>query len=261
MLPAALVLDHDSLVRRIAHHFARRLPAHVELEDLIQAGMVGLLEAAQRYSGSEIAPCARLASFATFATHRIRGAMLDSLRDADWSPRSLRRRLRDIEGAHRRIQFTTCGAATPPAIAELLGVPLELYYRTLRDSNLARFDRLEEPQASDTGAHPAEPVDESLQPDEELEHRESIEALMAGIDALPSLERTVLELYYEQDYLMREIGVALELSESRVCQIHKRILERLKVATRRNLRRRLKPEEAGPRPGRFPALPARAGFG
>jgi RNA polymerase sigma factor for flagellar operon FliA len=256
---SALVLDHDHLVRRMAHLYVRRLPANIELDDLIQAGMVGLLEAAQRYSGSEIAP---FATFATFATHRIRGAMVDSLRDSDWSPRSLRRRLRDIEGAHRRIELATCGAATPPAIAEALGVPLEIYYRALRDSNLAQVASLDEPGHADTGGMFPEPVDGSPRPDEALEHEEAIQALVAAIDALPPLERTILRLYYEQDYLMREIGAAVDLSESRVCQLHKRLLERLRIATRRHVSRRLVPEERAPsRPLRFPAPPAHAGFG
>ena len=253
-----LVLDHDHLVRRIAHQLLRRLPAHVELEDLIQAGMVGLLEASHRYSGSEIAP---FATFATFATHRIRGAIVDSLRDSDWSPRSLRRRLRDIEGAHRRIESATCGRATPPAIAEALGVPLDTYYRALRDSDLAQVSSLDEPMASDRGETFTEPVDESPRPDEELEREEAIEALIAGIAALPPLERTIVRLYYEQGYLLREIGAVVELSESRVCQIHKKLLERLRIAARRPINRRLVPEEASPRPGRCPGPPARAGCG
>ncbi len=234
------------------------MPAHIELEDLVQAGRVGLLEAAQRYGGGDMVP---FASFATFATHRIRGAIIDSLRDSDWSPRSLRRRLRDIEGAHRRIEFATCGAATPTAVAGALGVPLERYHRTLRDSNLARIVSLEEGQPADSRGMSLEPVDDCPQPDEELEQEEAIRALITGIDSLPALERVILGLYYEQDYLMREIGVALDLSESRVCQIHKRILQRLKSATERNLARRLIPGTSALRLCRSPGRPARAASG
>jgi RNA polymerase sigma factor for flagellar operon FliA len=252
----ALVLDHDHLVRRIAHHFVRRMPAHIELDDLIQAGQVGLLEAARRYGGRETAP---VATFATFATHRIRGAIVDSLRDSDWSPRSLHRRVRDIEGAHRRIEFTTCRAATAPAIAEALGIPLDTYHRTLRDSNVARFVSLNEPHVSDAGGLETEPVDGNPRPDEALEAEEALQALLAGIDQLPPLERAILKLYYERDQVMREIGAALALSESRICQIHKRILRRLKVATRRNRRAPLTPGTSEPRLCRFrgPSAPAR----
>lgn len=254
----ALVLDHDHLVRRIAYHFVRRMPAHIELDDLIQAGQVGLLEAAQRYGGGESAP---VATFATYATHRIRGAIVDSLRDSDWSPRSLHRRIRDIEGAHQRIELATCGAARPPAIAEALGIPLDTYHRTLRDSNLARFVSLNEPHASDAGELETEPVDGNPRPDEALEAEEALQALLAGIDELPPLERAILKLYYERDQVMREIGAALALSESRICQIHKRILRRLRIAARRNRRARLMPGECEPRPCRFPepSAPARCG--
>lgn len=254
----ALVLDHDYLVRRIAYQFVRRLPPNIELGDLIQDGMVGLLEAARRYSRSDIAP---FATFATFASHRIRGAMLDSLRDADWSPRSLRRRLREIEAAHRRIECATFRAATPPALAEALGVPLEHYHRTLRDANLAEVLSLDEPQARDLSGSPAEPVDEGPQPDQALEHEEAIRVLIGGMDTLSPLERTMLRLYYEEDCAMREIGLALKLSESRVCQIHKRVLERLRILTRGMLTPPIPDEEPAPPPRRSRAPPARAEFG
>lgn len=234
----ALVLEHRRLVRHIAHLLVRRTPGNVELDDLVQAGMVGLLEAAQRYTGREGA------SFASFAAHRIRGAMFDFLRDIDWSPRSLRRRVRDMEVASRRIEVDTGEAARPHAIAAALGLSLEAYYRAIRDSDWVLVVSLDEEQASVAGRPFTEPVDQNRWPDEELEHDEAITAVIAGIDALSDFDYTVLWLYYGEEYRMREIGVILALSESRVCQILKRIIERLRIATRSDLKLRLAPARA-----------------
>jgi RNA polymerase sigma factor for flagellar operon FliA len=231
----ALVLDHCRLVKQIAQHLVRRMPSNVELDDLVQAGMVGLLEAAQRYTSDAGA------SFATFARRRIRGAMLDYLRETDWSPRSLRGRLRDIEVARRRIEVDTSKAARTAAIAEALGVPLEAYYRTIRDGDLALMVSLDEDQALVTGRTFSEPVDENRSPDEELEYEEAMNAVMAGIDALPKFDHTILWLYYGEEYLMREIAATFSLSESRICQILKRIVQSLRIATWNNLHLRLAP--------------------
>jgi RNA polymerase sigma factor for flagellar operon FliA len=248
----ALILENGDLVKRIARYLLRRMPGNVELDDLVQAGMVGLLEAAERYTGRESA------SFATFATHRIRGAMLDSLRDADWSPRSLRRRLRDIEAARQLIEADTCAAARPRLIAEALGLDVETYHRALRDSNLALVMSLEE-QASLAGVAFIEPIDESPLPDEAVEHEQAVRAVMAGLSALPECDHNILWLYYQEEYLLREIAALLALTESRVCQIHKRIIEGLRAALRSNPNGRLKPASAfSRRPYRSRALPAHA---
>ena len=157
------MLAHADLVRRIARQMIRRMPGNVELDDLIQAGMVGLLEAAERYAGHESA------SFATFSTHRIRGAMLDSLRECDWGPRSLRGRLRDIERVQRRIEIRTCKRAKPPAIADALGVTLATYFETMRESSLSHLLSLDQHDASDPSMTCLEPVDGEPRPDEHLE--------------------------------------------------------------------------------------------
>jgi RNA polymerase sigma factor for flagellar operon FliA len=256
----ALVLENRALVKRIARYLQRGMPGHIELDDLVQAGMVGLLEAAERYTGQAGA------SFATFATHRIRGAMLDSLRDGDWSPRSLRRRLRDIEAARRRVEIETCAAPRPRVVAEALGLTLEKYHGALRDSDLALVMSLDQEKAASAAAF-IEPVDENPLPDEALEHEQALRAAMAGLSALPEYDHTVLWLYYEKEYLLREIATLLALTESRVCQIHKRIIEKLRAAMRGNpaapgnLTARLRPAGAFSRPYRSRALPARAASG
>jgi len=225
----ALVLGHADLVTRMARQLIRRMPSKIELNDLIQAGMVGLLEAAQRYAGHEGA------SFATFASYRIRGAMLDSLRQSDWGPRSLRRRLRAIERVQQRIELRMCATARPAAIAEALGVTLESYYRTICDSSLSQLLSLDECGEPGPSRVWLQPVDRGPRPDEELEQEEAMLAMQSGIDALPEFERAVLLLYYDGELLLREIGVIFAMSESRVCQILKRIIGRLRIVTRRIL--------------------------
>jgi RNA polymerase sigma factor for flagellar operon FliA len=246
-----LIRENRHLVERIARGLVRRLPDHVEFDDLVQTGMVGLLEAADRYTAGESA------AFATFATYRIRGAMFDSLRAADWRPRSLRRRQRDIEAAQRRIEVHTGAAAAPRVIAAALGVTLERYYGTVRDSDAAAVLSLEE-QASAVN----EPIDGNPRPDEALEHEQAIRAVTAGLRGLPPFDQTVLRLYYEQGFLLREIGSRLAVTESRVCQIHKRIIARLRVALRDDLDGHFKEKGAfSRRPYRSRVLPAPASSG
>lgn len=206
-----LVLDHMDLVTRIAQQMLRRMPGHVELDDLIQAGMVGLLEAGLRFVRSETC------SFTTFARHRIRGAMLDSLRKSDWSPRSLRRRARNIARAQQSLERDTCNAARPPAIAAAAGLPLEKYHETIRDCNLSMLLRLDE-LASPLGEARSGAVDANPRPDEELEQEQARYAMHSEIEQLPESERIILLLYYDEELLLREIGVVLKLTESRVCQ-------------------------------------------
>jgi RNA polymerase sigma factor for flagellar operon FliA len=221
-----LVLRHAKLVKRIAHDFLRRMPPHVDVNDLIQAGMVGLLEAVQRYDGRENA------SFETFATFRIRGAILDLSRKDDWTPRSLRRRLRDVARAKLQIELKTGAAPKARKIAEALGIPLEAYYRTMQDQDLSIQLRLDEPARLGAEGASSEPVDQRAGPPEELEHQQALLAIMAEIETLPEFERALLHLYYDKEFPMREIGVILSLSESRICQIHKQTMRRLRAAIR-----------------------------
>jgi RNA polymerase sigma factor for flagellar operon FliA len=221
-----LVERYGDLVRVIAGQLMRHMPRHVDIEDLIQNGMVGLLEAAQRYESR------RGASFTTYATRRVRGAMLDGSRRSDWCSRSLRRLLRAIHGARWRIECENSVAAKAPAIAEALGITLQGYFCALRDSSLSVQLSLDEPGSVCAAGAPREPVDRRPGPEEALERDGMVRALAAAVDALPEVERVIYILYYDQDYLMREIGEVLSVSESRVCQIHKRTLKRLRAAAR-----------------------------
>jgi RNA polymerase sigma factor for flagellar operon FliA len=221
----AMVLRHTDLVRRIAEHMRRRMPGSIDLDDLIQTGMVGLLEAVQRYEGR------KGSSFVAYAMRRIRGAILDAARRSDWSPRSLRRRLRDIEAARRGLELKTGDAPTAAAVAAAVGITLEQYFRALRDFSASVQLSLDEPLPAEGGRAWVEPADDNPGPAEAAEREEVLHAMTAAIEALPEHEREVLLMYYGEEYLMREIGATFAVSESRICQIHKRTIERLRAAT------------------------------
>ena len=218
-----IVLRHAGLVKRIAYHLVSRMPPTVEVDDLIQAGMIGLLDAARNYTAS------KGANFETYAGIRIRGAMLDEVRKCDWTPRSVHRSAREIAEVIRKLENETGQEAKPAEIAAALGMPLESYYTAVQDAASCRlfsFDQFAEPdeeslldQARDDGPTPAE----------NLEQDDFRIALGSAIDGLPERERLVLSLYYDEELNLREIGAVLEVSESRVCQIHGQALVRLRA--------------------------------
>jgi RNA polymerase sigma factor for flagellar operon FliA len=214
-----LVQRHSDLVRRIAHHLAARLPASVDIGDLIQAGLIGLLEAARHYSGTHGA------SFETYAGIRIRGAMLDELRRGDWAPRSVHRRLREIGATMRAIEQEHGREARDGEVAERLGIDLDEYHRHLQDASQCQVLSISGPESGDDDLECADPQDG---PQQEVEQAEFQQELAAAIDNLPEREKLVLSLYYDDELNLREIGEVLEVSESRVCQIHGQALLRLR---------------------------------
>jgi RNA polymerase sigma factor for flagellar operon FliA len=211
-----LVLHHIGLVRRIARKVARRLPRHVEIEDLIQAGMLGLLEAAQRYRAG--------VSFETYATYRIRGAILDSVRKFDWRPRSMNRRLRHIETAKCRIENKTGTTAKSADVAAALGLSIKDYHRTLKDAAMMPLASLDDPARGDGE------IQSDTTPASELEKSDQRRLVAAAIDALPENERVILLLHYDSEVCLREIGNRLDLSESRICQIVGQAVRRLRAS-------------------------------
>lgn len=214
-----LVKRHADLVRRIAHHMAARLPASVDVTDLIQAGLIGLLEAARNYSG------AHGASFETYAGIRIRGAMLDELRRGDWAPRSVHRRLREISAAIRGIEQESGRAARDAEVAQRMGIGLDDYYDSLSDATrcqvLSTSARDDDDSDMDCAAEGG--------PQQDLERSEFQHELTGAIESLPPREKLVLSMYYNDEMNLREIGAVLEVSESRVCQIHGQALLRLRA--------------------------------
>jgi len=217
-----LIERYGVLVKRIAHHMLARLPASVTLEDLIQSGMVGLLEAAGNYDA------ARGASFETFAGIRIRGAMIDEVRRGDWSPRSVHRNARRVAQVIRGIETRTGADAGDAEVARELGVSLSEYHEMLQDTLGSRLFSLDELLESDHDDAPGfggsgdNPID--------LAARERLaQSISDAILLLPERERLVLSLYYEEELNLKEIGLVLEVSESRVSQILSQATKRLRA--------------------------------
>lgn len=213
-----VVADHTELVRRIAYHLAARLPASVEIDDLIQAGMIGLLEAARHYDAGQGA------SFSTFAGIRIRGAMLDELRRGDWTPRSVHRRAREAAQAVRNVEARTGREATDAQVATEMGIGLDELRQVQQEAATSPLMSLDE-LPSDT----VDAIETYDTPDGEVEQGAFREALVGAIADLPERERLVMSLYYEQELNLREIASVIGVSESRVCQIHGQALVRLRA--------------------------------
>ncbi len=221
MSPDDLVSQHAPLVKRIAYHLVSRLSGNVDVDDLIQAGMIGLLEAAGNYQPS------KGANFETFAGIRIRGAMLDEVRRSDWTPRSVYQKLRQVTEAVREVEARTGRDARPADVAKELGLTVEQYHKVLRDGTSCRLFSLEQAQEQNSALEPAGGIGPGpLASAMEDGFRDS---LAEAIDSLPERERLVLSLYYDDELNLKEIGEVLGVSESRVCQIHGKAVVRIRA--------------------------------
>ena len=218
-----LVQRFAPLVKRIAYHLMARLPASVEVDDLVQNGMMGLLDAIGRFESG------LGAQFETYAAQRIRGAMLDGMRENDWLPRSLRRDFRRIEETISRLEQQR---GRPPSEAELaaaMDMPLAEYQKMLQDARghqLISFEDLVED--SDDDYLERHLADETTEPSRILEEESLRRMLVQGIEMLPEREKLMMALYYEQDLNLREIGEVMGVTESRVCQLHSQAVARLR---------------------------------
>lgn len=217
-----IVSEHCELVRRIAYHLIARLPEHTEVEDLIQSGMIGLLEAARKYDAS------RGASFSTFAGIRIRGAMIDEVRRHDWTPRSVHQKHRQVMQAMAQIEGETGRHAEGQEVAERLEISSDEYHKILRDSAVCKLFSLEDTFNDTTQSRRVLDENKNPTPENEVSRGQFRQELAAAIGRLPEREQMVLSLYYEQELNLKEIGAVLDVSESRVCQIHGQALMRLR---------------------------------
>lgn len=218
----AMVMRHAELVKRIAYHLVGRLPASVEVADLIQAGMLGLLEAAAHYTAD------RGASFETYAGIRIRGAMLDALRKLDWAPRSVHRKTRAAAAAIRELEAEFGREARDGEIAERMGVSIEEYHRIAQDAASCRVASLDDATGEDDSLL-NRVEDATADPFLDASEEGFRTALAAAIRELPERERLVMSLYYDDELNLKEIGAVLKVTESRVCQLHGQALVRLKA--------------------------------
>jgi len=205
---ADLVEQHSPLVKRIACHLHSRLPPSVQLEDLVQAGVVGLLEAARNYDATQ-------------------GAMLDEIRRSDWTPRSVHRKVRMVAEAVHKIEHEQGRDARDGEVADALDLSLDEYHHILQDASTARIFSYEDvsvdgdlPRASNEGT--------GWDPFANLQTDDFKRALAEAIGELPERERLVVSLYYDEELNLREIGEVLGVTESRVCQIHGRAMIRLR---------------------------------
>ncbi len=217
-----LINQYAPLVKRIGYHLLARLPANVQLEDLLQAGMIGLLEAAKKFDDS------KGASFETYAGIRIRGSMLDEVRKGDWAPRSVHRNTRMVSDAMRSIEARTGRDAKDSEVAAELGLSLDDYYGILSDTQGSRLFSFEDLQS--TGGDSAFEYSDSAaeEPFGDLQSERFQGALAEAIAGLPERERLVLALYYDEELNLKEIGEVLGVSESRVCQLHSQAASRLR---------------------------------
>ncbi|MES2771837.1 MAG: RNA polymerase sigma factor FliA [Pseudomonadota bacterium] len=219
-----LVARFAPLVKRLAYHLMSRLPSSVQVDDLVQNGMIGLLDAIARFESGVGA------QFEAYAVQRVRGAMLDGLRENDWLPRNLRRDFRRIERAIAQLEQTNGRAPSEQELAVALGVSLAEYQKMLQDARghqLLYFDDMASSDGEDFLEY--HQVSETNDPVQLLAEQATQKLLAQGIEALPEREKLMMALYYEQDLNLREIGEVMGVSESRVCQLHGQAIARLRV--------------------------------
>ncbi len=216
-----LVIQHAPLVKRIAYHLMGRLPDTVQVDDLIQSGMLGLLESIKHYDASQGA------SFETYAGIRIRGAMLDELRRADWTPRSVHKKARMVAEAIRVVENTLGRDAKDSEVAQHMGIALDEYQHILQDTVSCKTFSVEELIQGEDSV--IDDIHGHYQPEEQLLQHNFQLALTQAIAELPERERLVISLYYDEELNLREIGKVLDVSESRVSQICSQAMLRLRA--------------------------------
>ncbi len=220
-----LIVDHLPLVKAIAVRVHENLPVHVDLDDLVHAGVLGLFDAVTKYQPD------KNVAFSSYAKHRIKGAILDSLRQLDWASRDLRRRHKQVEAATRELSSTLHRNPTEVELAEKLGVEVGRWRRMLAEMQCVGLISISarRPDQEDLPA-PDYPAKAETQPDNMCAHEELRDFLAQAMKALPERYRKVVVLYYTKDMTMREIGGILGINESRVSQIHKSALEKMATA-------------------------------
>jgi RNA polymerase sigma factor for flagellar operon FliA len=225
----ALIKQYQPLVRRLAHHMMAKLPPSVEVDDLIQVGLIGLADALTRYEASQGV------QFETFATQRIRGAMLDELRENDWMSRGSRKSQKDIETAMRRVEHRLGHTPKESEIAAEMGISLVEYQTLLgkvRGTQLMYLEDMSRHNEDDDTYLDRHVADSASDPLNMLRDQKLREALVAAIKLLPEREQYIMSMYYEQDMNLKEIAAVLDVTESRICQLHSQSIARLRAKMR-----------------------------
>lgn len=216
------VVEHAQLVNKIARHLIARLPAHFQLDDLIQAGMMGLLEAAHKYDSD------KGASFETFASIRIRGAMLDEVRRQEWTPRTLYKQGREISLRAQKFEQEMGRRAGDAELAGLLQMDISLFHQLQDKLAIGKFVEIDGTDESLPYSR-IDGVSDVPNPLDDVQKMAFQNCLAKAIADLPEREAMVLSLYYDKELNLKEVGLVLGISESRVCQIHSQAMSRLQL--------------------------------
>ena len=225
----ALIRQYQPLVRKLAHHMMAKLPPSVEVDDLIQVGLIGLSEALSRYEA------AQGVQFETFATQRIRGAMLDELRENDWMSRGSRKSQKDIEVAMRQLEHSLGRSPLESEIAAKMGLSLVDYQSLLskvRGTQLVYLEDMSRNGEDDDTFLDRHVADVEADPLNMLRDQRLRAGLVAAIKGLPEREQYIMSMYYEHDMNLKEIAAVLGVTESRVCQLHSQAIARLRAKMR-----------------------------
>jgi RNA polymerase sigma factor for flagellar operon FliA len=226
---SALIKQYQPLVRRLAHYMMAKLPASVEVDDLIQVGLIGLADALSRYEVSQGV------QFETFATQRIRGAMLDELRGNDWMSRGSRKSQKEIETTMRRLEHRLGRSPIESEIAAEMDMTLVEYQSLLgkvRGTQLVYLEDMSRNGEDDDNFLDRHVADSEADPMNMLRDHRLRESLVAAIKGLPEREQYIMSMYYEQDMNLKEIAAVLDVTESRICQLHSQSIARLRAKMR-----------------------------
>ena len=224
-----LIRQYIPMVRRVAHHMIAKLPPSVSLDDLIQVGMIGLAEALSRFKVDQGV------QFETFAMQRIRGAMIDELREGDWVSRGSRKSQKDIERAVHRLEQKLGRGPVESEIAAEMGLPLAEYQQLLgkvRGTQLVYLEDISSHGDSEDSFLDRHAGDEDADPLNMLQDQRMRRALVAAIQGLPEREQHIMSMYYEHDMNLKEIAAVIGVTESRVCQLHSQSVARLRSKMR-----------------------------
>ena len=225
----ALIRQYQPLVRKLAHHMMAKLPANVQVDDLIQVGLIGLSEALTRFEATQGV------QFETFATQRIRGAMLDELRENDWASRGTRKSQKEIEESIRRLEHRLGHSPLESEIAADLGMSLSDYQSLLakvKGTQLVYLEDMTHNSEDEDSFLDRHMGDAEADPLNMLRNQRLREALVAAINNLPEREQYIMSMYYEQDMNLKEIAAVLDVTESRICQLHSQSIARLRAKMR-----------------------------
>ncbi len=225
----AMIRQYQPLVRRLAHHMMAKLPANVQVDDLIQVGLIGLSDALSRYEAGQGT------QFETFATQRIRGAMLDELRENDWMSRGSRKSQKDIEQALHRLEHRLGRTPLESEIAAEMGMSLSDYQSLLgkvRGTQLVYLEDMGRGSDDDDSFLDRHVADSDADPLNLLGDQRLRDALVAAIKLLPEREQLIMSMYYEQDMNLKEIALVMNVTESRICQLHSQSIARLRAKMR-----------------------------